>query len=115
MIEFEGQNYTFEVFSYVFENPLRTYNMDRIHFGYSPIGIDYIEGSLIETDCEFIETHGGLELTPIITCMRINSIHRIVFKDGTEHITKDMENARVGLAVPVLDATNHVWNSAMER
>lgn len=106
MIEFEGSNYTFEVFSYVFDEIC--INMGRIHFGHSSIGIDYIEGNLFETDSEFVESALGVELEPIITCMRIISIHKIRFKDGTEFIAKDMENARQCLAVPPLDPHNYL-------
>lgn len=110
MIEFEGSNFTFETFSYIIEEPLfRHFNMGRIHFIHSPIGIDYIEGSLVETDTEYVKNCAGMELEPIITRMVIMGIYKIRFKDGNEIVSEGFENARQGLAVPPTDFESLAW------
>ena len=115
MITFEGSNYRFELFSYILEEPiLRSYNMGRIHFNFSPIDIDYIEGSLYETDTEWIENFCGVR-EPIITRMTIMSIHKIKFKNGDEVISKDLIDARIGLAVPPIDINQQLWNEEMRK
>lgn len=103
MIEFTGSNYTFEIFSYVFDNPLRTINMGRVHFTSSPIGIEYLEGTLYETEKEFVESHMGLELEPIIVGMTLMGVHKIKFKNGEEYVSESLKDARQGLAVPITD------------
>ena len=104
MIEFEGSNFTFETFSYIIKEPIfQSFNMGRIHFIHSPIGIDYIEGSLAETDTEFVKNCAGMELEPIITRMVIMGIYKIRFKNGEEIVSEGFENARQGLAIPPVD------------
>ena len=103
MIEFTGSNFTFEVFSYVSDDPLRSYNMGRIHFLHSPIGIEYIEGTLKETETEWVQNYTYGEREPIIIGMTIMGIHKIKFKNGEEFIADDLKDARQGLAVPALE------------
>lgn len=102
MITFEGDNYKFEVFSYYHEENNGYYtNMGRIRFQTSPVGIDYIEGTLYETEKEFVENCFGV-MDEIITRMDIMEIHKIRFKNGEEITSESLKDAKIGLAKPMI-------------
>lgn len=100
MITFEGDNYKFEVFSYYHKDKKFYTNMGRIHFQTSPIDIDYIEGTLYETEKEFVENCFGV-MDEIITEMTIMGIHKIRFKNGEEITSESLKDAKIGLAKPI--------------
>lgn len=108
MITFEGDNYKFEVFSYYDEENNGYYtNMGRIHFLHSSIGIDYIEGTLYETEKEFVENCFGV-MDEIITEMTIMGIHKIRFKNGEEITSESLKDMKIGLAIPSSDPLDHI-------
>lgn len=111
MIEFTGNNFSFETFAYFSnEAPLTHINMGRIHFDYSPIGIEYVEGILHETDKEFVENGVGEGLYEIITAMRISSILKIKFKNGDEVICDDIKDMKISeVTVPPIDPMSRCW------